>query len=799
MKQTPNEHNERVIQELIANPELLKNKRWRMDNLYWITNKDGIKMPFTMNRAQLHFFENFLLQSNPYYRHLILKSRQLGFTTFFNIYILDEILFNPNKEGLIIAHKLKDATEIFDRKIDFAVKNIPAEVKDALFKITRNSAKKIQVTTDDVNGSKSQSGLQVDVSGRSNTLQYLHISEFAKLCVAFPKTALEVIRGTFPAVSFDGFIFIESTAEGMSGHFYDMFISEWGKEHQITPMLSRVRYYPHFYNWTWDDTEMVKITDIIPVASMDICEIPWEEYQKEHNLSDREITYYYMKWLQMNKDIHTLRQEFPTTAEEAFVTSGSMYFPTTKVVSMLANVENGKRGELTEYGSFVELSNGDLEVFRQPEKGTNYVIGIDTAEGLAHGDAQVMTVVNCRTEEIDALFKSQIPVEDLNPEAFKLGKYYNNAMICVETNRGDGLWLNNELTKMGYTNLYYRKVFDDITQKHTMYYGWKTTSSTRPFMLAALKAIFAKKTTGFPKALLQEMLKFVRNAKGKPEAMQGEHDDCFVKGTLILTDTGNKPIEEIKIGDLVMTRDGYKPIVNTRKTLKTVINNIALRGTPSHPIILADNSQKELCKITQNDKLHIWNQQNNKIEKLSFIEARNIIATQTHQGDNIGSTIGDTINGKGHQLHYIDKFGLIISEIFLKVLQFIIKTTIHLIILLVILKYYLVQYMQSIICQNVEKKRNVTAKHVKKNLFITQLEKLNSVLINATQYKEGKEYVYNLQVADCHEYFANNILVHNCIMSASIAFAVAQENKQKLEDTRPSHEKGLMSFIFNEQ
>jgi hypothetical protein len=94
------------------------------------------------------------------------------------------------------------------------------------------------------------------------------------------------------------------------------------------------------------------------------------------------------------------------------------------------------------------------------------------------------------------------------------------------------LWVNDAIEKMGYINLYYRKVFDDITQKVTKFFGWKTTSNTRPFALASLKAVFIRKNTGFPAALLGEMFTFVRNAKGKAEAMDKKHDDIIMAASI---------------------------------------------------------------------------------------------------------------------------------------------------------------------------------------------------------------------------------------------------------------------------
>lgn len=550
-------HNEKIIAELTENPELIENKLWRMRNLYWIITKSGTKQLFKMNRAQEHFFMNYLNDPKKmYHRHIILKSRQLGFTTFIDLHILDEILFNTNREGIIIAHKVQDATEIFDRKIDFAIRNMCDEVKGAFFKLQRNSAKKIQVVVDYGPEIGSTSAIQVATSGRSGTFFYVHISEFAKMCVAYPKAAQEVETGTFPAVPFDGFIFIESTAEGMAGRFYEMFHANWARREKVTPMLSRVEFLPHFYNWQYDDIEMEKITENIPIENMDECEIDWAEYQKEHGLTDKEITYYYMKYQQMGgknspEAINKLHQEFPTTPEEAFLASGQTYFPTTKVFSLLSTAKRGEKGDLIKNESgepiWHEVSSGAIEIFQKPIKGHKYIIGGDTSEGLAHGDAQVGYVIDQSTEECVALYVSQVPPDEYAIDMYNLGKYYNWALLGIEANK-DGLWVNDVLDKMGYYNMYYRKAYDDITKQETKFFGWKTMSNNRYYMLMSLKAVFLRKNEGFPSKLLNEMVTFLRNAKGKGEALAGKHDDVVMAASIaysILQEKGVLKLEEM--------------------------------------------------------------------------------------------------------------------------------------------------------------------------------------------------------------------------------------------------------------
>jgi len=296
--------------------------------------------------------------------------------------------------------------------------------------------------------------------------------------------------------------------------------------------------------------EMKKIYETIPVKDMKISEIDWESYQKEHNLNDTEITYYYMKWLQFGGSnspdaIKSLMQEYPTTQEEAFLSTGQTYFSTAKASKLLQVAVKGEKGELTIDGkgevTFNTCSGGNLEIFNHPEVGTKYVVGGDTSEGLAHGDRQVLYIINHKTEKCDAIYRSQVPPDELADEAYKVGKYFNWALLGIEVNK-DGLWVNDALEKKGYINLYYRKSFDDITQKVTKFFGWKTTSATRPFALAALKAVFFRLESGFPAQILEEMFTFIRNMKGKAEAMDKKFDDVIMAASIgyaILQEQGN--------------------------------------------------------------------------------------------------------------------------------------------------------------------------------------------------------------------------------------------------------------------
>src|SRR5687767_6869830 len=88
--------------------------RWRLSNLYTIIDKAGRQVPFRPNDAQLAFLEQL------HSANIILKARQLGFTTLCCLIYLDACVFTPNTRAGVIAHKLDDAKVIFRDKIKYS-------------------------------------------------------------------------------------------------------------------------------------------------------------------------------------------------------------------------------------------------------------------------------------------------------------------------------------------------------------------------------------------------------------------------------------------------------------------------------------------------------------------------------------------------------------------------------------------------------------------------------------------------------------------------------------------------------
>ena len=181
-------------------------RRWRLNNLYWIKDAHGRRVKFAMNWAQAALFDDL------HSLNLVLKARQLGMTTFIQLLILDACLFTSNITAGTLAHTLHDAEVIFKEKVRYPYQQLPLALRRAIPAVG-DSARELAFA----NGSS----LRVGTSLRSGTFQYLHVSEHGKICARYPDKAAEIRAGALNTVHPGQTIFIESTAEGRDGDFFE--------------------------------------------------------------------------------------------------------------------------------------------------------------------------------------------------------------------------------------------------------------------------------------------------------------------------------------------------------------------------------------------------------------------------------------------------------------------------------------------------------------------------------------------------------------------------------------------------
>lgn len=195
--------------------EMLADEFWRLNHLYWIETKTGELVRFRMNWAQLAFWKEF------WYRDDILKSRQLGLSTYVAMLMLDYCLFRPRFKAGIIDKALPDAQEKL-RKIrlayemlDYVPEDGATEEDEALAAIGAAIKRRCRARFKEEsavfgNGSR----IRVALSMRGGTLQMLHVSELAHVANTRPKDASEIVTGAINTVASGCIVIRETTHEG---------------------------------------------------------------------------------------------------------------------------------------------------------------------------------------------------------------------------------------------------------------------------------------------------------------------------------------------------------------------------------------------------------------------------------------------------------------------------------------------------------------------------------------------------------------------------------------------------------
>lgn len=275
---------------------LLRNPEWRLNNLYKIRNAQGELVQFKPNWAQKDFYNNL------HYFNVILKARQLGFSTFTAIYMLDAAMFNSNHRCGIIDAAIDDAKKKL-KMIKLAYRYMPEWLQE-LNPMTVNAAEAIEF--------ESGSGVAVGTSLRGDTLQKLHVSEYGKISARNPEKAREIKTGALNTVHAGQQIFVESTAEGQQGEFYELVqlarhLKQEGR--QLSPLDPAF----HFYGWNEHPDYSLNEDEV----SRTLITRELQEYFDGYDpkLLPGQKAWYVKKKAVMGDD---MKREFPATADEAF-------------------------------------------------------------------------------------------------------------------------------------------------------------------------------------------------------------------------------------------------------------------------------------------------------------------------------------------------------------------------------------------------------------------------------------------------------------------------------------------------
>lgn len=494
-----------------------------------IRTKDNEVIPFRFNPPQQRLYQVIREQwmAGKPVRIIILKARQMGFSTLTEAIIFWMAVTACFVECMIVAHK-EEATANLFRMSKRYYELLPAALKPMMQ--ASNAQELVFDKPPKAKGKARGLGSRIRCAtaggsgvGRSYTLKAVHASEFA----FWPGDKLETLSGLVQAVPDrpGTLIVIESTANG-----YNEFKTLWDDAVKAQ-REGTDGYIPVFFAW-YEMPEYRRTP--LPGFRRTPEE---EELAATFGLDDEQLAW--RRWCiatQCQGDIDTFRQEYPSSPDEAFIATGRCVFDKPSLVLRRRQVEKTpwKRGQFRiEYGidgkilswKWEEDPKGPVRIRVHPEKGVPYVFGGDTAG--TGSDYFAGHVLDNRTGEQVAVLHHRYSEREFARQVYCLGMYYNEALLGIETNYSTYPQLM--LEDLGYRNFYVRTVLDKYTKEPTKSFGFLTTGKSRPAAIDGLKDV-AKYDLDLihDYDTLGEMLVFIYDDEFRPQAENGEHDDLVM-------------------------------------------------------------------------------------------------------------------------------------------------------------------------------------------------------------------------------------------------------------------------------
>ena len=471
-----------------------------------IRTKDGEVKPLALNTVQqkLDAVVNKLISQNLPVRVIILKARQQGLSTYVHGWLYWYLSQHAAKKGLVVAHVADSTRALFDM-----YKRTHEMMPEPVRPQTKYSSRK------ELTFSALDTGLMVATAGgdaiaRGETLSHAHLSEVAFWPKATAAENLNALSQAIPNTP-NTAVFIESTANGMSGPFYDLWKGAVDGTNGYTPFFS-----PWF-----DSPEYVE-----PVESYFERTLEEQDLVDLYGLSDEQLMFRRRKIAANGRE--AFLQEYPSNADEAFIASGRPVFVPEMVHSLLQRAPSPIRIEALEGERFLKHPRGELSVYRKLDASETYYIGADVAMGLRNGDFSVAQVLDSQKRQV-ATWRGHVDPDYYATVLYWLGMKYNEGLICVESNNHGLLTAVRLGRDLAYPNVYTDVSEGKLNDLESISIGFRTTSKTKPLIIDRLRASLREAEIEInDQTTLREMLSYVVTETGAMEAEQGCFDDCVM-------------------------------------------------------------------------------------------------------------------------------------------------------------------------------------------------------------------------------------------------------------------------------
>lgn len=589
-----------------------------------IINAVGEPVRFVLKRPQVRLARGLMAQraAGQPMRAVILKARKVGFSTQTQGMLVQRATQIPVHYALVVAQDTRTAGEIFGigRRMWAA---LPGDVKPeiAYERNSRGGQKFMQFGEPSLLARRSgQMGLDstIEIStardvdaGRGLTIRSLHLSE-----VAFWPYQ-DKLLGLLNAVPDDPdtLIIWESTANGHNffKDAWDRAVSgESGYIGIFTPWFEEEAYQRPFL----DEIDRQRFVDSIgtgkwgedepALLELMVREIPRLADEAGMPLTQEELDglrdrcYRHLAWrrwciaAKCDSDLDKFHQEYPATAEEAFLSTGRRVFKVDAVSRVIARCRETDPATPTvdcpgpARGGFVAEASRKLraargvtieapvkvawtpakrlpedvrahwEVWEAPQQeyvdddgkrhpAGQYVISCDPMSGEENEGVlanHAIQVINHRTLQQAAQYESQADPDQVALELLMAALHYNGALIVVEVTGGWGTSIVQRLARdYRYARMYERDVAERRTAKRQERLGWSTDVKTKPLLIDRLTELLRDDVDGICSARLAgQLLTYIRDERGRTMPEAGKLADLLMAYAIAQTVAGQRPL-----------------------------------------------------------------------------------------------------------------------------------------------------------------------------------------------------------------------------------------------------------------
>jgi hypothetical protein len=480
-------------------------------------------------------------------RLVVLKTRRSFFTAGVCSQIFHAVPFYPGRKATIVADTYKPAgKEAFDYLLQFQRRYKPFTRHGARIKLP-SLIKDTQQELQWSNGSSVEVLSAEKGEIRGGGRHWLLGDE-----AAFWRAAEITLTGLLNMVPDlpETAVVIQSTANGIGGEYYELCqraqdpSNEQGWDFLFFGWLEHPVYVKAFES----AGQAAKFAGSLSKDERALHELHGATLGQLHWRRDKIATTF-------RGNVDLFHQEYPTTAEEAFLASGRPVFDHKALMRMPTVGGQSGELELLDDGSPIKrlvLKPGDhgaLTIWKRPIPGRRYVAGGDPSKGIdvsvakkgADPDYSVGFFIDADTGQQVALLRARI-----RPVAFAeylclVGRWYNWAYLVPEAN--DAGFIDAILrTNYPLASIYQRQ--RDPTDRRPAQVediGFETTGLTRSWLIGAGEdAVRTQSITIVSSVVINECIRFVIKPNGKKEHQDNSHDDCVL--AMCLTEIGRRSI-----------------------------------------------------------------------------------------------------------------------------------------------------------------------------------------------------------------------------------------------------------------